>query len=332
MSTAFRTTSGVLALICVLAINSIAAVAADPALPNIPDKSVSISDNGAVADGTTSNTAAIQKTIDAVAAAGGGSVVVPAGKFLTGPLTLANGIDLHLDQGATLLIENDIDRYPVSQGRAVNCISAAGAHDIKLSGEGTIDGQGEPWWKAFRSNKSLVHRPYMVQFRDCSRVLVEGVTLTNSPMFHLVPQNCTDVTIRGITIQSPPDAPNTDGIDPSGWNFLITDCTIDDGDDNVAIKPNPARKPGNKDFTITNCKFLHGHGMSIGSGTLGGIEDLTVSDCLFESTDAGVRIKTLRGKGGLLQNLTYENLKMTNVKNPIYIIDYYPERDAPKDP
>ena len=172
----------------------------------------------------------------------------------------------------------------------------------------------------------------MVQLRDCSRVLVENVTLTNSPMFHLVPQNCTDVTIRGITIQSPANAPNTDGIDPSGWNFLITDCTIDDGDDNIAIKPNAARQPGNKNFTITNCKFLHGHGMSIGSGTLGGIEDLTVSNCVFDSTDAGIRIKTLRGKGGLLQNLTYENLKMTNVKNPIYIIDYYPEHDAPKDP
>jgi polygalacturonase len=332
MATAFRTTCGVLALIVVLTNNSTSAVAADPALPTIADKSVSIFENGALADGTTSNTAAIQKTIDAVAATGGGTVVVPEGRFLTGPLTLASGINLHLDKGATLLIENDIERYPVSQGRAVNCISVAGAHDIKLSGEGTIDGQGEPWWKAFRSKKTLVHRPYMVQLRDCSRVLIEGVTLTNSPMFHLVPQNCTDVTIRGITIQSPADAPNTDGIDPSGWNYLITDCTIDDGDDNIAIKPNPARQPGNKNFVITNCKFLHGHGMSVGSGTNGGIEDLIVSNCTFDSTDAGIRIKTVRGRGGLLQNLIYENLTMTRVKNPIYICDYYPEHDAPKDP
>ncbi len=178
----------------------------------------------------------------------------------------------------------------------------------------------------------MTHRPYLVRFSNCQRVLVQGITLSNSPMFHLVPQNCTDVTIRGITIKSPSNAHNTDGIDPSGWNFLITDCTIDSGDDNIAIKPGGGHAPGDKNYLITNCKFLHGHGMSIGSGTSGGIEDLTVCNCTFEATDAGIRIKTARGRGGLLQNLTYENLTMTAVKNPIYIIDWYPERDAPKDP
>ncbi len=73
--------------------------------------------------------------------------------------------------------------------------------------------------------------------------------LVNSPMFHLVPQDCTDVTIRGIFIKSPADAPNTDGIDPSGWNYLITDCTIDGGDDNIAVKPANSRTPGNKNYT-----------------------------------------------------------------------------------
>jgi polygalacturonase len=151
-------------------------------------------------------------------------------------------------------------------------------------------------------------------------------------MFHLVPQNCTDVIIEGITIKSPLDAPNTDGIDPSGWNFLITRCLIDSGDDNIAIKPGSGRTPGNKNFKVTHCTFVHGHGCSVGSGTAGGIEDLLVSDCTFDQTDAGIRIKTLRGNGGLLQNCTYENLQMTAVKNPIYIIDWYPERNAPKDP
>ena len=104
---------------------------------------------------------------------------------------------------------------------------------------------------------------------------------------------------------------------------------MDAGDDNIAVKPGSGRTPGDKNYMITNCKFLHGHGMSIGSGTSGGIEDLTVSNCSFDETDSGVRIKTARGRGGLLQNLTYKNL---TVKNPIYIIDWYPERDAPKDP
>ena len=107
---------------------------------------------------------------------------------------------------------------------------------------------------------------------------------------------------------------------------------MDVGDDNVAIKPTGSRTPGNKNYTIKNCTFVHGHGCSVGSGTAGGLEDLKVSDCTFSQTDSGIRIKTLRGNGGLLQNCTYENLKMTAVKNPIYIIDYYPERNAPKEP
>jgi polygalacturonase len=214
----------------------------------------------------------------------------------------------------------------------VDSITASGAHDIEISGEGTIDGQGQAWWAAFRTNSTMTHRPYMIKLTGCTRLLVTGVTLQNSPMFHLVPQNCTDVTIRGIHIHSPSDAPNTDGIDPSGWNFLIGDCFIDTGDDNIAIKPIGGRTPGDNNFTVMNCTFLHGHGMSIGGGSFNGVENLTVSNCTFNGTDSGIRIKTPRGNGGLAQNLTYENITMTNVKNPIYINDYYPERTAPKDP
>jgi polygalacturonase len=308
------------------------ASSAEPPLPSIPTKEFNIVDYGAVGDGKTMSTDAIQKTISAAASAGGGVVNVPAGRFLTGPLQLTSGINLHLAKDAVLLIDDNLDKYPATGGRYQDCIGVRGRHDIAITGDGTIDGQGDAWWKAFRANQQMTHRPYMVRLQDCSRILVEGVTLTNSPMFHLVPDNCTDVTIRDITIKSPAGAPNTDGIDPSGWNYLITGCTIDCGDDNIAVKPKDGRKPGNKNYTITQCKFLHGHGMSIGSGTNGGIEDLTVSDCTFDSTDSGIRIKTLRGRGGVLQNLTYENLTMTRVKNPIYIIDYYPERDAPKDP
>jgi polygalacturonase len=231
------------------------------------------------------------------------------------------------------LISDVITNYPVVKGRYQDSITASGAHDLEISGEGTIDGQGEAWWTAFRENPSMTHRPYLVKLSNCTRVHVHGVTLSNSPMFHLVPQNCTDVTIQGITIQSPVDAPNTDGIDPSGWNFLITDCTIDTGDDNIAIKPGSGRTPGDKNYTVRNCTFIHGHGCSIGSGTAGGIEDLTVSHCTFNQTDYGIRIKTVRGNGGRLRNCLYENLPMTAIgKSPISIVDYYPERNAPKDP
>ena len=306
--------------------------AQNPALPVIPTNTFRVTQYGAVGDGQTMNTAAIQKTIDVASKAGGGIVLVPEGRFLTGPFLLASRINLHLASNAVILISDDRAKYPVARERYQDCISVADAQDIEISGEGTIDGQGKAWWAAFEADHSMTHRPYMIKLSNCNRVRVHGVTLSNSPMFHLVPQNCTDVTIQGITIKSPSNAHNTDGIDPSGWNYLITDCMIDAGDDNIAVKPGSGRTPGNKNYTITNCRFLHGHGMSIGSGTSGGIEGLRVSNCSFDGTDSGIRIKTARGRGGLLQNLTYENLTMTAVKNPIYIIDWYPERDAPKDP
>ena len=306
--------------------------AQNPSLPVIPTNVFRVTEYGAVGDGQKINTAAIQKTIDVASKAGGGIVLIPEGRFLTGPFLLTSRINLHLDKGAMILISDDMAKYPVVKSRYQDCISVTDGQDIEISGEGTIDGQSKAWWAAFEADHNMTHRPYMIKLYNCRRLRVQRVTLCNSPMFHLVPQNCTDVTIQGITIKSPSNAHNTDGIDPSGWNYLITDCTIDAGDDNIAVKPGSDRTPGDKNYTITNCKFLHGHGMSIGSGTSGGIEDLRVSNCSFNGTDAGIRIKTARKRGGLLQNLTYENLTMTAVKNPIYIIDWYPERLAPKDP
>lgn len=306
-------------------------------LPVIPQAIFCITNYGAVGDGKTLNTTAIQNTIEACSVAGGGTVRVPAGRFLFGPIKLASGINLHLDQGATLLMSDNLATYPVNAKRYRDCITAADAHDIEISGEGVIDGQGQAWWTAFVADlkadqQTMPHRPYMAKLSNCTRVLVSGVTLQNSPMFHLVTQNCKDVTIQNVTIRSPANAANTDGLDPSGWNYLITDCSIDTGDDNIAIKPTAGRTPGDKNFLVKNCAFLHGHGMSVGGGTFNGLENLTVSNCTFSGTDSGIRIKTVRGNGGLLQNATYENITMTNVGNPIYINDYYPERNAPKDP
>lgn len=294
-----------------------------------------IRDFGATGDGKTLDTAAIQGAVDAALAAGGGTVLVPPGRFLTDPFTLASHIDLHLASNAVILIDNDISRYPAVKKRYQDAITAKDAQDLSITGEGTIDGQGEAWWDAFRADPHMMHRPYMIKFEHCTGLHVSGVTLCNSPMFHLVPQNCTDVTIHGITIKAPANAPNTDGIDPSGWNFQITDCNIDTGDDDIAIKPTVSgeRSPGDKNYTVKHCTFGHGHGMSVGGGTAGGLENLTVDDCTFNQTDYGIRIKTTRNNGGLLKNCLYENLTMTAMgKSPISIVDYYPERNAPKDP
>jgi len=306
-------------------------------LPVMPPAIFNITNYGAVGDGKTLNTAAIQKTIAACSNAGGGTVLVPAGKFLFGPIVLASCVNLHLDQGATLLVSDDILAYPLNAKRYQDCITVADAHDVEISGDGVIDGQGRAWWTAFVADlkaekPTMAHRPYMTKILNCTRVRVRGVTLQNSPMFHLVTQNCTDVTIQNVTIQAPANAANTDGMDPSGWNYLITDCVMDTGDDDIAIKPTGGRTPGDKNFTVQNCTFRHGHGMSVGGGTFNGLENLVVSNCTFNGTDAGIRIKTVRGNGGLLQNATYENLTMHDVRNPIYINDYYPERNAPKDP
>ena len=317
--------------------SSFRAQAQDIPLPVIPPAVFNITNYGAIGDGTTLNTAAIQKTIDACSAAGGGTVLVPAGKFLFSPITLASSINLHLDRGAVLLISDDLKTYPMNAKRYKDCITVTDAHDIEISGDGVIDGQGQAWWNAFVADlkadtHTLAHRPYMTKISNCTRLRVIGVTLKNSPMFHLVTPNCTDVTIQDITIKSPSNAANTDGMDPSGWNYLITGCFVDTGDDNIAIKPTAGRTPGDKNFLVSNCVFLHGHGLSIGGGSVNGLENLTVSNCTFNGTDSGIRIKTGRGNSGLVQNLTYENITMTDVKNPIYINDYYPERNAPKDP
>jgi polygalacturonase len=319
--------AGLLALILCTSLRADNASPA-PELPKIPDKTFSVADYGAVGDGKTMNTDALQKAISAVDKAGGGTLMVPAGQYLTQPLTLVSNLNLQLAKGAAILISDDIAKYPMERKGYQNGISASDAHDLEISGEGTIDGQGKAWWTAFEANKDMPHRPFLVRLEHCTRVKVTGILLTNSPSFHLVPNRCTDVTIQGITIKAPVDAHNTDGIDPSGSNFLITDCLIDGGDDNIAVKP--AGTEQNRNFMITHCDFQHGHGMSIGSGTNGGLDGLTVSNCTFEGTNAGIRIKTARGRGGLVQNVVYDHLTMTGVKSPVEIVDYYPH--PPKTP
>ncbi len=305
-----------------------------PQLPKIPDGTFTITDNGAVGDGKTMCTEAIKKTIAACEAAGGGTVEVPAGKFLTGPFALASNLNLHLADEATILIsDNRKDFKPTGDGFE-NCITAEGCHDLEISGNGTIDGQGQTWWDEFRDSRNgpqPPHRPYMIMLTNITRLRLANVTLANSPMFHLVPRLCRDVTIDSIKIKSPADSPNTDGIDPSGWNYLITGCTIDTGDDNIALKPRPAEGgPSCQNFLIEKCTFLHGHGMSIGGGSHGDVRGMTVRDCTFQDTDAGIRLKSGRDRGGLAEDLTYENLTMKDVKTAILITSYYPT--IPKNP
>lgn len=317
--------------------------------PSIPARVFNITNYGAVSDGRTVNTGALQGAIAACQAAGGGTVLVPAGRFLTGPFALTSNLNLHLDEGATLLLSNNPQDYKLRGGGYENCITATDCHDIAITGRGTIDGQGQPWWDKYRKRvmpgsaervaPNLPHRPFMLVLSRCRRVLAQDVSLVNSPSFHFVPQGCEDVVIEGIHIAAPEDSPNTDGIDPSGHNFLITRCSIDVGDDCIALKPagryDPAR-PSCENFTITHCAFKHGHGLSIGGQTPGGLRHLIVRDCSFEATAAGIRMKANRGSGGLVEDVAYENLTMKQVKVAILITSYYPtiptalENDPPQ--
>jgi polygalacturonase len=309
------------------------------AMPRIPEHTFVITDFGAVADGKTLATDAIRKTVAACEKAGGGAVVVPPGEFLTGPVSLGSDLELRVEKGATLRFSNARDDFPRHDRRFVDCINADDCHDVAITGAGTIDGQGAPWWEEFRKAKSagdeavLPHRPHLIVLSRCARVLVRDVQLANSPMFHLVPKWCRDVAIDGVRITAPEHAPNTDGIDPSGINFRITRCTIDVGDDCIAVKGTgitEAGHPACENFLISDCTFLHGHGMSIGGQTNDGVRHLTVRDCTFRGTQAGIRMKASRGAGGVVEDVTYTNLAMTDVATPILITSYYPK--IPKEP
>ena len=311
-----------------------------PAQPADRTKVFDITAYGAVADGKSLNTTAITQAIEACSKAGGGIVRVPAGRFLTGPLALASNLELRLEKDATLLISDDRAQYTLRGNSYQNCIVADHCHDVAVTGEGAIDGQGQSWWSEFLKSKngsggveSARHRPYLVVLNHCTRVRLEGVTLCNSPSFHLVPHACTNVSIDHVQFRAPATTPNTDGLDPSGWNFTIAHCTFDVGDDCIAIKATgdaPAGQNSCENFDIHDCTFLHGHGLSIGGQTPGGLRHLVVRDCTFDGTDAGIRLKAGRGTGGVVEDLLYENLKMDRVKVPILITSYYPK--MPKDP
>jgi len=318
-----------------------------PAQPEIPARVFNLRDFGAVADGRTPATDAFRRAFTAVAQAGGGTLVVPAGNYFTGPIELCSRLNLHLEAGARLLFSQAVSDYRLETTTAATATAAAkqevkyrpmvGAHeghDIIISGAGALDGQGQPWWVLERKAKNEaranglpdaeIGRPLMVNFDRCQRVRLEGVTLTNPPKFHFVPSRCEDVTVEGITIQSPANSPNTDGIDPSvSRRVLIAHCRIDTGDDCIAVKAGTKGFGSSEDILVTDCTFLHGHGCSIGSDTDSGVRRMTVRRCTFEGTEAGVRLKSRRGRGGMVEDITYTDLTMHNVGQAVVISSYY---------
>jgi polygalacturonase len=302
-----------------------------PTLPLINSNNVIVVTNtayGAVGDGVTDNTLAISNAIVKAAAGGatngaaGGVVEIPAGVFMCGPLLMKSAVNLQIDAGAILRML-PYDTYPGS----ANFIGAINVTDVAISGPGAIDGQGYPWWSSFETNSALA-RPIMIRFQGCNRQLIQNITLSNSPMFHIsVSSSRGNVTVQGVTIRAPasnvsPASHNTDACDVSGTNILVRNCDISVGDDNFTCGG------GTSDVLISNNVYGSGHGVSIGSYTQG-VSNIMVMNCIFNGTENGIRIKSDNDRSGLVRNISYLNIGMTNVHFPIQVYGYYNEVGTP---
>ena len=293
---------------------------------------------GAKGDGVAKDTVALQSAIYACAAQGGGTVRLTAGTYLSAPIVLKSNITLHLDKGATLLGSPDHGDYPDKTEFRLpavqSLVSAANAENIAIEGDGVIDGNGESWWQAARA----IHdagvmgnhpRPRLIVFDHCTHLRVEGVTIQNSPFWQLVPYYSDDIVIRNIRVLAPQHSPNTDAVDPfSSSNIHIDHLYADVGDDDIAIKSGAINSPGgdepSHDITITDCTFMHGHGLSIGSEIAGGAHHITAERIHFEGTDNGIRVKANRDRGNDVSNLVFRDIDMKDVANPLVISEYYP--------
>jgi hypothetical protein len=211
--------------------------------------------------------------------------------------------------------------------RVAPLISGSNLTDVAITGSGTIDGSGTQFWiwsdkaaRLYPPGRRIMFRPHLIVLTNVQRLHIDGVTLTNSPMYHLVPSG-TDMLIENVHVVAPSDAPNTDAIDPAGTRIVIRRCEIDTGDDNVAVHA------GTKDVLIEDLTCLHGHGISVGSGTRGGLSHMIVRRCTFDGTDNGLRIKSYRGAGGEVHDIWYSDITMRYVRRPFDINMLYHGND-----
>jgi polygalacturonase len=315
-----------------LAAFGVSLVAAQPISPKSAGGAICVVQSyGAKGDGTTLDTAAIQKAIDDCASKGGGTVkLAGAAKFISAPLILKSHITLEIASGTTLEGSTNHDDYPEREefhqkGRQ-SLLSAKDAEDLTIRGGGIIDGRGESWWP----NRSPGYlRPRLIVFDHCKHVLMENITVQNSPMWQIVPYYSEDLTFRNMKVLAPePEGHNTDGIDPfSSKHIVIDHVLIDTGDDNVAIKSGQPGSAGpddpTTDITITDCTFLKGHGLSVGSEVSGGVQHLRMERVTFKGTTQGIRIKSGRDRGNDIGDFVYKDITMEDVETPIQITMYY---------
>ncbi len=279
-----------------------------------------ITSHGAIPATGKLQTQAVQAALDATAAAGGGTVLVPAGVFTIGTLHLRSHVTLHLDNGAVLKGSADITDYPevaggftdaVGQKRNRCLIYAEGTVGSAITGEGTLDGSGGSF--AFEENG----RPFMVRFIDCHDVQVRGVTLRDSPGWVSHYLGCENVLIHGVTIRSRVNS-NNDGIDiDSCRRVRVTDCDIDTGDDAVCIKA--TRTAPSEDIVVTGCRISSDWGaLKLGTESAGDFRNIIFSNIIIRDTNGG-GLKLISMDGCRMENVIAENIIMDNVSGPIFI-------------
>ena len=333
-----------------------------PTASGVVDTDCDVLDFGAAGDGLNDDTCAVQAALDycgqvAKCHSTIATVHVPPGTYLLMPLILRSNVTFQLDGSASatdggvdvadgggseglvrLQFVPDPMAYPASGGLPITpaFINGNGVTNVAITGHGVIDGAGAQWWSLFTSTWSPASqdpRPYLVSFtNNSSNLTLSGVTLQNSPKFHLFFQNCSNIDVHGITIRAPSNSPNTDGIDPKSCTHVrISDCDISTGDDNVAITSNSRTgfaPPTSNDTEVYNCRFGAGHGVSIGSPTYGDVGGMNVHDCTFNGTQNGIRIKSNATSGGLVDGIIYNNLQMTKVTNVIVLDEYYSDKPS----
>ncbi|KFK44054.1 hypothetical protein AALP_AA1G210100 [Arabis alpina] len=321
-------------------------------LPRLRPVVFDLKDFGGVGDGFTLNTEAFESAVISISKlgknSGGGQLNVPPGRWLTAPFNLTSHMTLFLAEDSEILGVEDENYWPLmpplpSYGygrerpgpRYGSLIHGQNLKDIVITGHnGTINGQGQSWWKKHQRRLLNHTRGPLVQIMWSSDIVIANITLRDSPFWTLHPYDCKNVTIRNVTILAPvTGAPNTDGIDPDSCeDMVIEDCYISTGDDAIAIKSGwdqfgIAYGRPSTNILIRNLvvRSVISAGVSIGSEMSGGISNVTIENLVIWNSRRGIRIKTAPGRGGYIRNITYKNLTLDNVRVGIVIKTDYNE-------
>lgn len=318
---------------------------------------------GAKGDGTTEDTAALQAAI--LCCPPGGRVLIPRGRYATGPLFLKSRITVEWAQGAELLLLTDRSRYPILpgvtfptredgaeyllgswEGNPLDCFAGAlngvGIEDVRLIGPGVIDGRAREvgWWKDPKGKRGA-YRGSLLYLRDCKNVSVQGLTFRNSPGWNIHPLFSEGLGFYDIRVEAPADSPNTDGFDPESCRGVrLMGAVFSVGDDCIAIKSGKIYlgkkyRTSCEDIEIAYCAMLDGHGgVTVGSEMAGGVKNVRVHHCLMRGNDRALRIKTRRGRGenGVVDGVLFQDVRMENVKAPLVVNCLYycdPDGHAP---